>query len=222
MKNLKFIAQQLRKPSGDFATTIAEKMNVGNNPLYDLTFSTINLSDGDTILEIGFGNGYHFPKLLSLKNNLTLYGIDYSAEMVNQASARNKIFLDSKQLFLNEGNSDSLPYEDNKFDKVFCNMVIYFWENPEDHLNEISRVLKPNGKFYTGMRTKKSMLELPFTKFNFNLYTVDFWTSALTAHHFDVLRVERKKDPAFDDFDKVVQLESVFIEAEIINHFQYV
>jgi len=32
MKDLKFIAQQLKKPSGDFAGTIAEKMGEGNQP----------------------------------------------------------------------------------------------------------------------------------------------------------------------------------------------
>ena len=213
MKDLKYIAEQLRKPSGDFSSTIAEKMNIGNNPLYDLTISSIDLSEGDKVLEIGFGNGYHFENFLSLKKDITLYGIDYSTDMVDQAAAKNKTLVDKKQLFLTEGNSNNLPFDNGMFDKVFCNMVIYFWENPEDHLNEISRVLKPNGKFYTGMRTKKSMLELPFTKFNFNLYTVDFWLSLLEDHKFNVTEINRKKDPAFDDFDKLVQLESICIEA---------
>jgi len=51
--DLKFIAQQLRKPAGDFASTIGEKMNEGNQPLYSLTFSAMDISDGNTILEIG-------------------------------------------------------------------------------------------------------------------------------------------------------------------------
>lgn len=208
-----FIAQQLRKPSGDFASKIAEKMNTGNKPLYDLTFRTLRLNDGDKLLEIGFGNGIHFNELLSLKKELQLYGIDYSADMVKLATVLNKQHIDSGKIVVTEGNSNQLPYEDQSFDLVFCNMVIYFWENPGDHLNEIHRVLKPGGRFCTGMRTKESMLEFPFTKFGFNLYTVDEWTSLLAKNNFRVMNTIRSIDPEFDDFDKAIQLESVSITA---------
>ncbi len=217
MKDLKFIAQQLRKPAGDFAATIAGKMNEGNKPLYDLTLSSMNLNDGDTILEIGFGNGFHFKELLSLRDKLTLYGIDYSKEMVNQATAGNMTFINSGRLFLSEGSSNRLPYEDHTFDVVFCNMVIYFWENPEDHLKEIYRVLKSAGRFYTGMRTKKSMMELPFTQYGFNLYTVGEWKSVLAQNGFNVDDSYHKTDPCFEENGKQIQLESVCIAAEKVS-----
>jgi len=214
MKDLKFIAQQLRKPAGDFSATIAGKMNEGNKPLYDLTFSSMNLSDGDTVLEIGFGNGFHFKEFHSLKNNLTLYGIDYSKEMVDQATVANRELIKSGQLFLAEGSSNRLPYEDQTFDKVFCNMVIYFWENPEEHLKEIHRVLKPTGRFYTGMRTKNSMLELPFTQHGFNLFTVDEWKSILAQNGFNVVELYTNKDPGFEENGKQIHLESVSLSAD--------
>jgi SAM-dependent methyltransferase len=93
-------------------------------------------------------------------------------------------------------------------------MVIYFWEEPEIHLNEIRRVLKPGGRFYTGMRTKASMQAFPFTKYGFNLYTVDEWSSVFNNNGFNVSQTLRKNDPAFDDFEQTVQLESVFIETQ--------
>lgn len=208
-----FIAQQLRKPSGEFAFKIAEKMNTGNKPLYDLTFKALQLNEGDRLLEIGFGNGIHFKELLSFKKDLQLYGIDYSADMVKLATALNQKYIDSGEIVVTEGSSDQLPYEDQSFDIVFCNMVIYFWENPENHLDEIYRVLKPGGKFYTGMRTKESMLKFLFTKFGFNLYTIDEWTSILIKKNFRVSNTMRSPDPEFDDFDKPIQLESVSIAA---------
>lgn len=214
MKDLKFIAQQLRKPAGDFAATIADKMNEGNKPLYDLTFSSMNLHDGDTVLEIGFGNGFHFTEFLSLKNNLTLCGIDYSEEMVKQATERNLKFVNSGELLLTEGSSDKLPYADQIFDFVFCNMVIYFWENPEDHLKEICRVLKQDGKFYTGMRSKESMLQLPFTKHGFELYSVEDWSNLLKDNGFTIKNTYQKTDPGFEESGKVIRLESVCIAAE--------
>jgi len=217
MKDLKFIAKQLRKPAGDFAATIAGKMNEGNKPLYDLTFSSMNLSDGDTVLEIGFGNGFHFTEFLSLKNNLTLYGIDYSKEMVDQATTANRELIKSGQIFLAEGSSNRLPYEDQTFDKVFCNMVIYFWKDPREHLKEIYRVLKLDGKFYTGMRTKKSMQELPFTQYGFNLYSVDEWEAIVKSHGFTIGKTAQKTDPGFQENGKQINLKSVSVEAEKAN-----
>lgn len=213
MKDLEFIARQLRKPSGDFASTIAEKMNEGNQPLYGLTFSSFDLKNGDTILEIGFGNGFHFPKLFSLQNNLTVCGVDYSEDMVRQAADRNQRFINSGQLAITEGSSDRLPFTDQAFDIVFCNMVIYFWNNPEDHLKEIRRALKPNGKFYTGMRTRESMLQLPFTKFGFRLYSVEEWCSLLMQNGFTVESTYRKTDPGFEENGEVIRLESVCVAA---------
>jgi ubiquinone/menaquinone biosynthesis C-methylase UbiE len=214
MNDLKFIAQQLRKPAGDFASTIGEKMNEVNRHLYDLTFSFMDLRENNKVLEIGFGNGAHFEQLISLRENLKIYGIDYSGEMVSEAASRNKILIDSGSLHLREGSSDKLPYADQTFDIVFCNMVIYFWDNPEDHLKEIHRVLKPAGKFYTGIRTKKSMLGFQFTKYGFSLYTIEEWKNILKKNSFLYQDTRRRKDPGFIENGKHFQLESVCIAAE--------
>jgi ubiquinone/menaquinone biosynthesis C-methylase UbiE len=214
MKDLKFIAQQLRKPSGDFADTIAEKMEEGNSPLYDLTLHSINFRNHDSIMEIGFGSGTHFPELLTKANNLQVTGIDYSPEMTDLARVNNNEFVESGQLKLFTGDSSRLPFENSSFDTVFCNMVIYFWDDPAEHLNEIRRVLKAGGSFYTGMRTRKSMLQFPFTKFGFNLYDVGEWRSMLTSNGFAVTDEFRKNDPVFEDGENRVNLESVCIGAQ--------
>lgn len=213
MTDLKFIAQQLRKPSGDFAPKIAAKMGEGNRPLYDLVLDFMDVQDYDSILEIGFGNGHHFSGLLAKAENLWVAGIDYSAEMTELAESNNKPFIASGRLKLQTGNSNRLPFADNSFDTVFCNMVIYFWDDPEKHLEEIRRVLKPGGRFYTGMRTRKSMLELPFTKYGFNLYETGEWSAILESNGFHVEKEARGKDPVFNDDGNQFQLESVCIAA---------
>ena len=214
MKDLKFIAQQLRKPSGDFAGTIAEKMGEGNRPLYNLTLNSIPFKNQDSILEIGFGSGTHFTELLAKAKKLNVAGIDYSPEMTELAKANNKKLVDSGQLKLYTGNSSQLPFEDNSFHAVFCNMVIYFWDDPSEHLIEIMRVLKPGGIFYTGMRTRQSMQKFPFTKFGFNLFSIDEWKSVMQLHGFMVVGELRQKDPVFDDGENRVELESACIAAE--------
>lgn len=214
MEDLEFIAQQLRKPSGNFAGKVAEKMNEGNRPLYDLTFETMEFTEGNHILEIGFGGGSHFSELLAKKNQIKVTGIDYSEEMVEMAKSVNENSVTSGLLSLHQGSSDNLLFKDNTFDTIFCNMVIYFWDDHQKHLSEIYRVLKSGGKFYTGMRTRQSMLQLPFTKFGFNLFEAETWKSILSSSGFKVTGESRNTDPPLEENGEQIQLESVCITAE--------
>lgn len=211
--DLQFIAGQLRKPNGDFAPKVAEKMNTVNEPLYHLTLKTLQLADNESVLEIGFGSGKFFDKLFLEANNLDVSGIDYSKEMVEMATQINSAQVATGHLKLDNGSSDSLPYADQRFDKVFCNMVIYFWEQPENHLKEIRRVLKQNGKFYIGFRPRKSMLQLPFTQYDFTLYDPDDWSAILRQNGFSIAGLEQSTDPAIEDNGNKMQLESICIVA---------
>lgn len=213
-----FMAQQLRKPSGRFAKKIAENMNQVNEPLYAMTLDNMMLTGNDSVLEIGFGSGKFFDRLFLQSNQLQVSGIDYSQEMVDEAKDNNKTFIASGQLNLQLGNSDNLPFADSSFDKVFCNMVIYFWDQPEKHLKEIYRVLKPKGKFYTGLRTKESMLRFPFTQYGFRLYEQDEWNAILRQNGFSVINVAKKSDPYIEYGGESIQLESVCIVAEKKNN----
>lgn len=217
MEELKLIAEQLRKPAGEFAGKVADKMSVGNRPLYDLALQAMEIKENDMILEIGFGGGEHFKDFLTRVENVQIRGIDYSEDMVKRASTNNGNFIDNGQLKLFLGNSNSLPFQDEAFDRVFCNMVVYFWEDPAEHLKEIRRVLKPGGKFYTGMRSRDSMLQLPFTKYGFNLYTETAWRSILEENGLLVQGSTYKTDPALEEGGKEIQLESIFITSEKSN-----
>ncbi len=206
-----FIAGQLRKPSGDFAPQIAESMDKVNKPLWELTVSSMQPADDDTLLEIGFGSGSFFEELFSTSRNLTVYGIDYSIDMVRLASKVNTKRISSGQLSLTTGNSDNLPYPDQYFDNVFCNNVIYFWDIPEKHLNEVRRVLKPGGMFYTGIRPKTCMLQLPVIKYGFTLYTPNEWASVLTRNGFRHIEIHRSLDPVVTFNEQTLQMESFSI-----------
>ncbi len=214
MEDLQFFAQQLRKPAGDFAVKVAEKMSTGNRPLYDLTFETMEIGEGDHILEIGFGGGDHFSELMGKANLIQVTGIDYSDEMVEMAKSKNENLIQTGRLTLHQGNSSNLPFNNNTFDTVFCNMVIYFWDEYKKHLTEIYRVLKPGGKFYTGMRTRSSMQQLPFTQFGFNLFEVNTWKALLNSSGFKIAEETRSIDPPIEVSGKQIQLESVCIHAK--------
>lgn len=209
-----FIAQQLRKPTGSFASNVGQKMNLVNKPLYDLTYDVIELEENDHILEIGFGTGKFFEKLFDQNVKINVWGLDYSEEMIEMASEAKEEFISNENLNLKLGNSNSIPFADQTFDKVFCNMVIYFWDEPDEHLKEIRRVLKPGGHFYSGLRTRESMLVFPFVEHGFNLYTADEWKEILNQNGFRIQETHKRFDPTLELDGNELRLESCCIVAD--------
>jgi demethylmenaquinone methyltransferase/2-methoxy-6-polyprenyl-1,4-benzoquinol methylase len=79
-------------------------------------------------------------------NDLEIKGVDISAEML--AIGRKKIESEglSQQINLELGDSESLPFESNKFDAVTVAFGVRNFENLERGLQEMNRVLKSGGK----------------------------------------------------------------------------
>jgi len=204
------MAKQLRRPSGVMGDKVGNMMNKANEFLYDFTLGVMNLSDNQTILEIGFGNGKFFEKIFSRANNLQVTGLDFSETMFSQATEKNTEAIANGKLKLQLGNSDNLPFPDNSFDKIFCINVIYFWDNPKKHLLEIQRVLKPGGRFYATVRTKESMLKMPFTKYGFSFYDTENWKMQLDKCCLTFVEEYQVDEPVVDlkgmnlDEDKIV------------------
>ena len=173
-------------------------MNESNEKLYNLVMNTMEIQDNQSILEIGFGNGNFFDKLFSKAKNLKISGIDYSETMVSVAEKRNEAHVNSGDLDLWLGDCEVLPFDSDSFDKVFCINVIYFWESPTDNLMEIHRVLKPGGKFYTGIRHKDIMKTMPFTQYGFKMYDIDSWKAELTGSLFKFEEVRSLDEPAIE------------------------
>lgn len=196
IKNLiaKTVAKQLRKPGGLLAGKVGNQMNKSNSYLYDFTIDAMQLKNDESILEIGFGNGKFFEQIFSSADNLKISGLDFSPEMIKEATANNAETANNGALTLQLGSSDKIPFADNSFDKVFCINVIYFWERPAAHLKEIYRVLKPGGKFYTSIRTKETMAQMPFTNYGFNIYTQEEWINILESNQLHFVHSEKTKN----------------------------
>lgn len=195
-QRLKFsiITKQFRKPSGLLAGTVSNKMNEVNEVVYDFTLANMNIEENETILEIGFGNGKFFNKLFAKAGNVKIRGIDFSKDMVSMATRNNQSSVREGKLDLQLGNSDSLPFGNDSFDKVFCINVIYFWDQPEKHLSEVHRVLKPGGEFFAAIRSKESFSQLPAADYGFTLYNEDDWRTVLEQNNFILASVARKKE----------------------------
>jgi SAM-dependent methyltransferase len=212
----KTIAAQLRKPSGMFAKTVGNKMNASNESLYDLTINQLDIKPGFQILEIGFGNGKFFDKIFAKAPNLIISGIDFSEAMLQEARHNNEAAVKNGTLDLRLGSSEKMPFSDNTFDLIFCINVIYFWETPAVHLQEIHRVLKPNGKFYMGIRPKKILEKLPFAQHGFQLLETNEWTTILQENGFAFRAAPTQTEPNIQISGEIFEMQGMCMIAEKI------
>ena len=126
---------------------------------------------------------------------MQLHGIDFSETMVKAATKNNQHLISTGKLQLHHGSSDTLPFADNSFDTIFCINVVYFWDTPQPHLQEIKRVLKPGGKFYAIIRTKESIEQMPFTRYGFTSYTEESWEKLVTENNLRFLQAIHVDEP---------------------------
>jgi len=63
--------------------------------------------------------------------------IDGSEDMIKVAKG---ILKDFKNVELRVGNAEKLPFEDNTFNLVTCNLVLMWADNPQKVVDEMARV----------------------------------------------------------------------------------
>jgi len=98
---------------------------------------------GKRVLEIGVGAGS--DHLNWAKAGADLFGVDLTEKGIETTSKRLSCY-DLKSN-LQRADAENLPFEDNYFDIVYSWGVIHHSEDTEQIIKEISRVLKPGGKF---------------------------------------------------------------------------
>lgn len=96
-------------------------------------------------LDIGCGPGRLIAELARQEARLTLVGLDASAEMLAVAAAGHEDL--GGRVTWQRGTADALPFPDRHFDLVVSTHSMHEWSDPLAALNEVARVLKPDGRF---------------------------------------------------------------------------
>lgn len=137
---------QCAHPQGRMGRLMLLFMNHGHASLTNWGLSFANFRDGMTMLDIGCGGGATLKRLLKRSRNGKAFGIDISEESVAKAREVNRSLLD-KQVFVQQGSANKLPYQNGQFDLVTAVETVYFWPDLPNCLQEVRRVLKPGGQF---------------------------------------------------------------------------
>jgi len=100
-----------------------------------------------TALEISPGPGYLGLDWLLKTTDTCLVGLDISEEMLRRCRENTQREGVGDRAEYVHGDACHMPFDDDTFDAVFANGGLHEWANPVDVFNEITRVLKPGGRY---------------------------------------------------------------------------
>ena len=124
-----------------------------------------------TILDLATGTADLAIALAKYNPQAHIVGMDISEKMMEIGKEKVKQQGLENQIELRLGDAASLPFDDNSFDIVTVGFGIRNFENREQGLSEIHRVLKPNGH---AVILEFSMPEKPPMKQLYRLYFKHF------------------------------------------------
>ena len=185
-EELKEVARQLGNPDGANGVKTGERMNLSNANMINRGVESLDIKTGETVLEIGPGNGSHVSSIMDVADRVTYHGIDISETMILEANKLNEGLVINGQVIFALSDGNKLDFQDVFFDKIFTVNTVYFWRDPVAYAKEIFRVLKPGGVFGLVFSDKSFMEQLPFTKFGFQLYDKNLAKKLLQQAGFSV------------------------------------
>jgi ubiquinone/menaquinone biosynthesis C-methylase UbiE len=156
------LSKQLRKPSGFLGNLVAKMMEFRNRDYYKEIITKLSPQKGEHILEIGYGPGLGIYQIAASFPDCKISGIDYSELMYHNASKRNKKFIEKGTVHLKHGDVLTREPGNDKFDKIFCVNVIYFWNDLNLAFNRIFNLLGKKGEFLIYMDHKDSLEKVKF------------------------------------------------------------
>lgn len=111
-------------------------------------FDALGVQPGDDILDIGCGTGLLTLELArAVGDGGSITGIDPSREMLGTARKR---CAGRQHVKVMEGTADSIPADDDSFDRIISVQVFEYLTDIPTALRELARVLRPGGRVVIG------------------------------------------------------------------------
>jgi ubiquinone/menaquinone biosynthesis C-methylase UbiE len=169
-------------------------MDIRNREFYEKTIIELDVKSGDKIYEIGYGPGLGVSLIANSTIDCSISGIDFSELMYNKARKRNRKFINKGIVNLKHGDLLTVDIDTEKYDKIFCVNVIYFWNDLNKVFDKIYSMLNNGGMYCIFMTQEKEFEKLKFTK-DFCKYSIEQVESELKKVGFK--GVEYKLDKGY-------------------------
>ena len=206
------VVEQYRDSSNlEIRIRLHERYSVNQETWFSWLFRQYHLENGMKVLEVGCGNGELWKKNAAAIPDASITLSDISEGMVNDAKENLEHVANMRYACF---DVEDIPYDDATFDVVIANHVLFYIKDLPAALNEIYRVLKPEGVFYASSYGHKHMHEITdlvkefdtrITLSNINLYDIfglengeqllsRFFARVELLRHEDALEVTNRDD----------------------------
>lgn len=135
--------------------SLHEKYSTNKQGWFNWLFNQIDFSRVNRLLELGCGNGKLWQENRIDLRNREIFLSDISEGMVEEV--RNKLGSDFNCIV---ADAEKIPFKDSYFDTIIANHVLFYLNDLNLGLKEISRVLRPNGILYCSTYGKNHMKEI--------------------------------------------------------------
>lgn len=135
--------------------SLHEKYSTNKQGWFNWLFEKIDFSKVNRLLELGCGNGKLWQENKIDLRNREIFLSDISEGMVEEV--RNKLGSDFNCIV---ADAEKIPFKDAYFDSVIANHVLFYLNDLNQGLKEVSRVLKPNGVLYCSTYGSRHMKEI--------------------------------------------------------------
>lgn len=137
------------------------------------------------VLDLACGTGLYLYKQIQAfqDDRIRWHGLDASEEMLQKAGEK------ELKAFLVKGVAERLPYEAGKFDFIVNNFAFHHFTRKAEALDEIARVLKPEGIFEMHNMAMHQMKNWWLFKYFPSAYFEDlkrFWDKDLIFHELSI------------------------------------
>ncbi len=142
--------QRLRDKSKNYFDKLAAKYDQSWDGKYCLQMYANILEKISTfsflsVLDVGCGWGSMLDMIKTEYPEVEAAGLDLSEKMIEQAQS-----LLGSDALLRTGDVEDIPWPDDSFDLLLCNSSFHHYPNPQKSLQEMQRVLKPQGRLLIG------------------------------------------------------------------------
>lgn len=160
LEDEKELLQQYMDSSNlDASIKLQDRFSSNRHGWYKWTFNNIKLDKKYKVLEIGCGNGALWSKNINLLDkDISITLTDVCEEMINSAKKSLSNYSDIFDFQIVDPYN--IPFENESFDLVIANHILFYMKDVDKVLNEIKRVLKVGGYFYSSTIDSKNMKDL--------------------------------------------------------------
>jgi ubiquinone/menaquinone biosynthesis C-methylase UbiE len=177
-----------------------EEMERHHFDITQKTLARMELRFGERVLDLGCGAGWASRILARMVGGEAggsghVVGLDISDEMVRRARAASDEF---PNLTFVHGSAESIPWEENFFDKVLSVESFYYYADQDRVLGELYRVLAPRGRLFILINLYKdnpySLYWVDELKVPVHARSSDEYVEMLRAHAFEEVEAHRIPD----------------------------